>query len=408
MGRDTPTLTTGILPILRLRRNEERRLRGGHLWVFSNEVDVDATPLQGFAAGDVVRVEDHRGSALGIAYVNPASLICARILTRDAKAAIDERFLMRRLTRALHLRELLFDRPFYRLVYGESDGLPGLVVDRFGDVLVVQANTAGVERMLDDIVTILEKLLAPRAIVLKNISAARDLEGLEGYVSVARGAVDGPTRIVENDVAFWVDPLHGQKTGWFYDHRQNRGMAAQLAKCQRVLDLFSYTGAWGVQAAVHGAEQVDCVDGSAAALELGRENARLNAVHDRMRFVQADVFEFLRQARDDRRRYDVIVLDPPALIKRKKDIKAGTEAYRRLNQLVLQTLNPGGVLISASCSYHLARPMLNDMLRSLGRHLERQVVFFWQSGQGPDHPVHPGIAETEYLKTVFCHVSAPM
>jgi 23S rRNA (cytosine1962-C5)-methyltransferase len=408
MGRDTPALTTGTLPLLRLRRNEERRLRSGHLWVFSNEVDVDATPLQDFGAGDLVRVEDHRHAPLGLAYVNPASLICARILTRDSRATIDESFLTRRLTRALHLRELLFDRPFYRLVYGESDGLPGLVVDRFGDVLVVQANTAGVDRLLDSIVSILEKLLAPRAIVLKNISGARELEGLEAYVRVARGKTEGPTRIVENDVAFWVDPVQGQKTGWFYDHRQNRQMAAKLAKCQRVLDLFSYTGAWGVQAAVHGAEQVDCVDGSAAALELGKDNARLNMVDDRMRFVQADVFEFLKQARDDRRRYDVIVLDPPALIKRKKDIKAGTEAYRRLNQLVLQTLNPGGVLVSASCSYHLARPVLNDMLRSLGRHLDRQLVFFWQSGQGPDHPVHPGIAETDYLKAVFCHVSAPM
>lgn len=396
-----------ILPPLRLRKNEERRLRTGHLWIFSNEVDVEATPLRNFAAGDLVQVEDHRQSPLGIAYVNPDSLICARILTRDAKSEIDDSFLSRRLTRALHLRELLFERPFYRLVYGESDGLPGIVVDRFGDVLVVQANTAGAERLLDPIVAILEKLLLPRAIVLKNISSSRALEGLESYVRVVRGAVEGPTQILENDVPFWVDPVHGQKTGWFYDHRFNRHMATKLAKCQRVLDLFCYTGAWGVQAAVAGAEQVDCVDGSAAAISLARDNARLNTVEDRMRFIQADVFEFLRHAREDRRRYDLIVLDPPALIKRKKDIKAGTEAYRRLNQLALQTLNPGGVLISASCSYHLQRAVLHDILRSLSRHLDRNLVFFWQAGQGPDHPIHPGIAETEYLKAMFCHVSAP-
>jgi 23S rRNA (cytosine1962-C5)-methyltransferase len=395
-----------LLPPLRLKKNEERRLRSGHLWVFSNEVDVEKTPLRDFSPGELVLVEDHRQFPIGIAYVNPDALICGRLLTRDARAAIDEPFLSRRLTRALHLRELLFDRPFYRLVYGESDGLPGIIVDRFGDVLVLQTNTAGAERMLDTLVTVLEKLLSPRAIVVKNTSSLRELEGLQTYVRVASGAIDGPTQLRENDAAFWVDPLGGQKTGWFFDHRLNRLMAARLAKCQRVLDLFCYTGAWGIQAAIGGAEHVDCVDSSGPALELARENARLNEVDDRMRFMQGDVFDFLKQTRDDRRRYDLIVLDPPALIKRKKDLKAGTEAYRRLNQLALQAMNPGGVLVSASCSYHLAKPALHDILRGLARHLDRQTVFLWQSGQGPDHPVHPAIPETEYLKTLFCHVSA--
>jgi len=394
-----------LLPPLRLRKNEERRLRSGHLWVFSNEVDVESTPLRNFSPGDLARVEDYKQLPLGVAYVNPDSLICGRLLTRDAKTAIDEAFLSRRLTRALHLRELLFERPFYRLVYGESDGLPGIVADRFGDVLVLQTNTAGAERLLEPIVTILEKLLLPRAIIVKNVSSLRQLEGLENYVRVVRGTAEGPTQIRENEVAFWVDPIQGQKTGWFYDHRLNRQMAAKLAKCQRVLDLFCYTGAWGVQAAIGGAERVDCVDSSGSALDLARENARLNKVEDRMRFIQADVFEFLKHARDDRRRYDLILLDPPALIKRKKDIKAGTEAYRRLNQLVLQVLNPGGVLVSASCSYHLPRHALHDILRGLARHLDRHLVFLWQSGQGPDHPVHPAIAETDYLKAAFCHVS---
>jgi 23S rRNA (cytosine1962-C5)-methyltransferase len=395
------------LPSLRLRRNEERRLRGGHLWIFSNEVDVDKTPLRAFEPGDLVRVEDHKEFPLGIAYINPDSLICARLLTRDAKAAIDETFLCRRLTRALHLRELLFDRPFYRLCYGESDGLPGLVIDRFGDVLVVQTNTAGAERFLDWVISSLQKLLMPRVIVLKNVSSQRTLEGLDSYVRVVQGSLDGPTQIRENDVAFWIDPVHGQKTGWFFDHRANRLMASKLAKCQRVLDLFSYSGAWGVQAAVSGAEHVDCVDSSEPAMDLGQDNARLNAVEDRMRFIQSDVFEFLKRAREDRRRYDLVLLDPPALIKRKKDLKAGAEAYRRLNQMALQTLNSGGVLVSASCSYHLSRLALSDMLRGLTRHLDRHSVFLWQGGQGPDHPVHPAIPETDYLKTIFCHVSAP-
>ena len=397
----------GKLPTLRLRRHEERRLRAGHLWVFSNEVDVDKTPLRDFGPGDLVCVEDQREAPLGIAYVNPESLICARMLTRDVRTVIDTSFLTRRLTRALHLRELLFDRPFYRLCYGESDGLPGVVIDRFGDVLVLQTNTAGAERFLDAIIDILQKLLSPRVIVLKNVSSLRALEGLQSYVRVVRGDGEGPIQIRENGVAFWVDPVEGQKTGWFFDHRCNRAMAAKLAKCQRVLDLFSYTGAWGVQAAVAGAEGVDCVDSSEPALALGRDNARLNGVEDRMRFIGSDVFEFLRRAREDRCRYDLILLDPPALIKRKRDFKAGAEAYRRLNQLALQALNSGGVLVSASCSYHFSRAALSDTLRGLTRHHDRQAVFLWQGGQGPDHPIHPAIAETDYLKTIFCHVSAP-
>jgi 23S rRNA (cytosine1962-C5)-methyltransferase len=282
------------------------------------------------------------------------------------------------------------------------------VIDRLGDVLVLQASTLGAERLQEPVMEVLDKLLSPRAMVLKNTSSLRQFEKLENYVRVVGMPLDGPVPIEENGARFLVDPVGGQKTGWFFDHRQNRAVVAQLSKCQRVLDLFSYTGGWGVQAALGGAESVDCVDSSESALALAAENARLNGVADRMGFIRQDVFEFLKQLKHKRQRYDLIVADPPALIKRKKDLKAGVEAYHRLNQAAMQVLNPGGVLVSASCSFNLPRSTLHDILRTSSRHLDRHLVILGQGGQGPDHPVHPAIPETEYLKTFFCHLSMPL
>jgi len=391
---------------LRLRKNEERRLRAGHLWIFSNEIEVEKTPLRGFEPGDLALVEDSRGQPMGVAYVNPESLIAARLLTRNAQAVIAAEFLSGRLQRALALRERLYRQPYYRLVHGESDGLPGLVIDRYGEVLVLQTNTAGMDRLQAMVVEELQRLLQPRAIVLRNESGLRQLEGLAAETAVLAGTLEEAVEIEENGVRFRVDVLAGQKTGWFFDHRDNRARTATLAPGRRVLDLFSYSGAWGVQAAAAGAALVHCVDGSEAALALGRENAERNAVAERVGFHHADVFDFLKQAREERRHYDVIVLDPPALIKRRKDAKAGIEAYRRLNQGALQLLSHGGVLVSASCSYHLPREGLHDLLRASARQLDRHLVMIAQGGQGPDHPVHPAIPETDYLKAFFC-VSGP-
>lgn len=390
---------------LRLKKNEEKRLRAGHLWIFSNEVDNALTPLKEFRAGDLATVEDAKGQPMGIAYVNPDSLICARLLSRNPRTVIDESYFNRRLENALALRQRLFDQPFYRLIHGESDGLPGLVVDRFDDVLAVQTNTVGMERLQPTIFATLESMLSPRCIVVKNTSSLRQLEGLENDTRMISGEWSGPMEIEENGIRFLVDVVGGQKTGWFFDHRSNRALAAKLAKGQRVLDLFSYTGAWGIQAAASGAAAVDCVDGSDPALAMAAENARLNGVAEKMNFIHADVFEFLKQAREERRSYDLVILDPPALIKRKKDVKAGIEAYRRLNQGALQLLAPGGILVSASCSYHLQRETLHDLLRASARHGDRHLVFIARGGQGPDHPIHPAIPETDYLKAFFCRVS---
>jgi 23S rRNA (cytosine1962-C5)-methyltransferase len=390
---------------LRLAKNEEKRLRAGHLWIFSNEVDIAQTPLKGFQRGDLALVQDVKGQALGVAYVNPDTLICARILSRDPRTRINEKFFLHRFKTALALRERLFDQPFYRLVHGESDGLPGLVVDRFGAVLSVQTNTAGMELQQALIIATLEKLLSPRAIVLKNTSSLRQLEGLQEYTRLVSGELTGLMEIEENGVKFRLDVMGGQKTGWFFDHRCNRALASKLAKGQTVLDLFSYTGAWGIQAAVAGAAEVDCVDGSEAAIGLARENAKLNGVSERVSYEHSDVFDFLKLAREEQRKYGLVILDPPALIKRKKDVKTGIEAYRRLNQGALQLLEPGGILVSASCSHHLYRDVLHDILRAAARHGDRHMAFIAQGGQGPDHPIHPAIPETDYLKAFFCSVS---
>lgn len=396
------------LPELCLKKGEDRRLRHGHLWIFSNEVDTAATPLAAFPSGALARLVDAKRQPLGIVYVNSASLISARLLTRDADAAIDRTFLLKRCKAALQLRQRCYAEPYYRLIYGESDGLPGLVVDRYGDVLVLQSSTAGMDGLLDDVAAALQSLLQPRAMVLKNSASLRRLEGLAEETRLLAGTLDGPVEIRENGARFQVDLLGGQKTGWFFDHRDNRRDLAALCQGKRVLDLFSYSGAWGIAAAAAGAKEVVCVDASAAALELVQDNARLNGLENRVATVTADAFDYLKQIREARERFDVVVLDPPALIKRKKDLKSGSEAYYRLNQAALQVLNYEGILASASCSHHLQREVLHDILRSCARHVDRHLLILKQGGHGADHPVHPAIPETEYLKSYICHVTASL
>ncbi len=395
-------------PEIYLKKNEEKRLRQGHLWVFSNEIDIARSPLTAFQPGDLVLIKDHGGQALGTAYVNPHTLIAARLLSRKPNAKLGGNFFKERIQTALILRERLYGKPYYRLIFGESDGIPGLVIDRFGDVFVLQITTAGVEKSKEILVATLIELFQPQAIVLKNDNSQRELENLGMESEVIYGTLPNEIVIEENNAQFKINILAGQKTGWFYDHRDSRAHCAALAKNQRVLDLFSYSGAWGIPAAIAGASEVVCVDSSETALAMAAESAKLNHVSDKMQFVRSDVFEFLKNARENQERFEVIVLDPPALIKRKKDFKAGFEAYRRLNQLALQVLAKNGVLISASCSHHLSKENLHEILRSSARHIDRHLVFFGQAGQGGDHPVHPALPETEYLKTYFCSVSSSL
>jgi 23S rRNA (cytosine1962-C5)-methyltransferase len=392
------------LPSLRLKANADRRLRAGHLWVYSNEIDVAATPLHGFAAGDQAILEAAGGKALGVVAMSPNNLICARLLSRDVKHVLDKSLLVHRINVALSLRERLFDQPCYRLVFGDSDLLPGLVVDRFFDILVVQLASATMERHKDEVLAALIQVIKPSGILLKNDSAARDAEGLERYVDTVFGVVPEWVALEENGVKFEAPVIEGQKTGWFFDHRMNRARLAPYVKGKRVLDLFSYIGGWGVQAAAFGATEVMCVDASAFALDGVERNAALNGLSEQVACIEGDVFAALRELKNAEERFDVVIADPPAFIKRKKDLKNGEAAYRRLNEAAMRLLNKDGILVSASCSMHLPEDDLQNILLTSARHLDRNIQLLERGAQGPDHPVHPAIAETRYIKSLTCRL----
>lgn len=390
---------------LRLLKQHDRRLKAGHLWVFSNEVDTKATPLTQYQPGQAVLIEDAQGKALATGYVNPHSLICARVISRDTDYVLDQSLITHRINIALSLRERLFDQPYYRLVYGESDGLPGLVIDRFGDHLSVQLTTAGMECQREAVIAALIKVLKPSSILLRNDSSMRELEGLPSYVEDALGTTPAFAPLVENGVRFEAPLASGQKTGWFYDHRMNRARVMAYAKDMRVLDVFSYIGGWGVQAAAAGAREVVCVDASAQAIDCVLRNAALNHCQHTVQGIVGNAFEVLRQMREERERFDVIVLDPPAFVKRRKDFKEGALAYQRVNQMAMQLLAKDGILASASCSYHMPREELLGAMDRAARHVDRNLQVLEQGHQGPDHPILPAIAETAYLKAYIARLT---
>ena len=386
---------------LRLKPNEERRLRAGHLWVYSNEIDTARTPLKALPAGALCRVEDSRGKPLGTGYVNPHALLCARLLTGQAEASIDAGWFARRLRTAAALRERVYGQPYYRLAYGEADGLPGLVVDRYGEVLVVQIGTAGMEQLKGPLLEALQSEFAPQGIVLRNDSSAREAESLPLYVEEV-GAVPETVLIEEGGVRFEVAMRGGQKTGWFYDQHANRDRLVRYARDARVLDVFSYVGGWALRAHGFGAKEVTCVDSSAAALDAAEHNAALNGAS--LETIKGQALDVLRQLGAEGRRFDLVVVDPPALIKRRKDHAEGLSLYGRLNRAALALLSPGGVLVSCSCSHHLEAEELQRVLLRESRAASRRLQILEEGGHGPDHPVHPAIPETRYLKGFFCAV----
>ena len=321
------------IPVLKLKRGEDRRLRAGHLWIFSNEVDTAATPLTQFEPGAAVQVHSDRDQFLGHAYVNPRTLIAARIVGRDAAYPLDASLLVHRLRVALALRERLYREPFYRLVYGESDGLPGLVLDRYGDVVVAQSGTAGIDRLRAEVEAAVNKVIHAKTIVWKNDSGARELEGLSSACRWrARARADGlraEISVREQGVDFIAPLADGQKTGWFYDQTANRErLRRYLPAGARVLDVCSYVGAWAITALKGGAASATCVDSSATALDYVARNARANGVE--VETMKDDAFDALKALQESGARFDVVILDPPAFAKRKKDAPQAQAAYRKL------------------------------------------------------------------------------
>ncbi len=386
-------------PSIALLAGRHRRAEAGHPWIYSNEVAMDAA-AKALAPGSLVMLRRADGSPLGVAMFNPHTLLAARLLDRDAARPIGRRFFVRRIGRALKLRERLFDEAFYRLVHAEADGLPGLVVDRFGAVLVVQSNAAGMARLEPAVLDTLGELLSPEAIVLRNDSPARALEGLASETRVARGSLDGPVEVHENGAVFRADLLAGQKTGWFFDQRDNRRIIAALAHDARVLDLYCFTGGFAVQAARGGAAAVLGIDRSEPALALATAASELNGVGGTCSFRRGEAFAEAGTLAANGERFDIVIADPPAFAKSRKEVPAALRGYRKLARLAASVTAGGGILFIASCSFHVGAAEFAEAVRRGLADAGRAGRILRAAGADADHPIHPALPETAYLKTL--------
>ena len=390
-------------PLLQLLPRQDRRLRAGHPWAFSNEVAM--TPgHRAWPAGAPVRLESAEGWRLGAFAFNPHSLIAARLLDRDPAAAIDAGWVRARIAAAAALRARVCDGPCHRLVHAEADRLPGLVIDRFGDVAAVQANSAAMDRLLPEITAALLELLPLRAVVARNDSGARLQEGLPQEVRLLHGDL-AATEVEEGGVRFPVDPLEGQKTGFYFDQRPNRDRVAALAAGARVLDVFCHTGAFGLRAAAAGAAAVTLVDSSAPALDRAREAAERNGLSGRVTQQRGDAFDVMAALAAAGERYDLVICDPPAFAKSRKDAEAGLRAYHRMTRLAAPLVAPGGFLFAASCSHHAPLDAFAGQVAAALQRARREARVLFTGGAGPDHPVHPNLPESAYLKAQLLQLS---
>jgi len=386
-------------PIVTLLPGGHRRAEAGHPWIYSNEVVMDA-PAKALAPGTLVTVRRNDERPLGVAMFNPHTLLAARLLDRDAARPIGKRFFVRHLERALRLRERLYRAPYYRLVHAEADGLPGLIIDRFGAVSVVQANAAGMDRLMPVILDALHQVLSSQAIVLRNDSPARALEGLASENRVAAGDIGDRVPVEENGVVYETDVLGGQKTGWFFDQRDNRAFIAGLASGARVLDLYCYSGGFAIAAAFGGAASVLGIDRSEAALALADASARRNDVAERCSFRRGEVFAEAASLAASGERFDIVIADPPPFARSKRDVGAALRGYRKLARLAAQLVAPGGFLFLASCSHNVGAADFAEAVQRGLADAGRGARILRQSGAGPDHPVHPALPETGYLKAL--------
>jgi 23S rRNA (cytosine1962-C5)-methyltransferase len=387
-------------PAVTLLAARHKRAEAGHPWIYSNEVRMDEA-ARALAPGTLVTLRRADGTALGVAMFNPHSLLAARLFDRDAGRRIGRRFIARRIERALRLRQQLFDEPYYRLVHAEADGLPGLVVDRIDAVVIVQSNTAGMARLEALVLDALATVLKPRAVVLRNDSPARAQEGLLPEARVAMGALDTRLLLRENGAFFPIDPLAGQKTGWFFDQRRNRGFVAALARQgARVLDLYCYAGGFAVQAARAGAVEAIGIDRSEAALALAGEAAVLNGVDQICTFHRGEAFAEAERRAAAGERFDIVIADPPAFARSRREAPAALRGYRKLARLAAAVTGRGGLLFLASCSYNVGEAEFAEAVRRGLADAGRAGRIIRTAGAGPDHPVHPSLPETAYLKSV--------
>ena len=376
------------------------RLLHGHCWIFSNELAVSPKTYE---PGSLVEVYDHHQVFMGIGYINPASLIVTRLLTREQEA-IDAAFFRKRLLGALAYRKQLgIEDDSCRLIFSEGDMLPGLIADKYGRCLVLQFLTLGMERLRDLVLQVFDDCLKPDCIVLRNDSHVRTLEGLPLYTELVKGTINPFPVIREGSLGFEIDPIAGQKTGFFLDQRDNRTAFASIAQGGTALDLFCYSGAWGLHLARKGAE-VTFVDSSDRAMEQARGNVIRNNLEDRCSFVKADAFDLLRDLAGQSKTFDTVVLDPPAFVKSRLKINEALRGYREINAMALKIVRKGGILATSSCSYHIDRVTFLEMLRDSAFDARRSCRLIACRSQSKDHPIHLSVPETEYLKCAFLEV----
>ncbi|MDD5586757.1 MAG: class I SAM-dependent rRNA methyltransferase [Alphaproteobacteria bacterium] len=391
------------LPIVRLQAGRHKRTAQGHPWVYSNEIVMDGA-AKALEPGTFVRFYAHDGTYLGAGSFNPHTLIAGRLFTRVPLPAIDKEWIGERLSKALALRQRLVTEPCYRLVHAEADGLPGLIVDRFGPHLSVQINTAGMQRLWPQVEEALAAKLQPESIVLHNDSSVRALEGLDRSVSVARGAVNGPVEVHENGLTYYADIVGGQKTGWYFDQRDNRALVARFAPGARVLDLYCNAGGFGLLAAKAGAAEAIGVDSSEPALDLARKAAVRNKLEAKVNWRCASVFEELEKLNAAKEKFGIVVADPPPFVKSRKDVGSGARGYRKLARLAAQVAEPDGLLFIASCSHNME---LNRFTEEVARGLSearREGRILYTVFAAPDHPVHPHLPESAYLKGLLVQI----
>jgi 23S rRNA (cytosine1962-C5)-methyltransferase len=379
-------------PTIRVKPREGRRARSGAPWLFSNEIEM---PAKAVASGTVVNVVGDDGRPFGTGFFNAKSLIAVRLVDAAPDVRLDTDYFAAKLKRALMLREGLYAAPYFRLVNAEGDGLPGLVIDRFMNTYAVQITTAGMEKLQEPLLEALERLLKPEHVVLRADAPARALEGLDVYV---RGGDGGRVVVEESGVRYFADASSGQKTGWYYDQRDNRAFIAALARGRSVLDAFCYTGGFALAAARAGANEVAGLDSSAAALALAEESAALNRLS--CKFIKADVFEELERLHNAGETFDIIVADPPPFVKARKDLETGARAYRKLARLAAGVTAKDGFLLLASCSHNISQERFGlECVAGIAR-AGRHARLIRQAGAGPDHPIHPMLPESAYLKAL--------
>ncbi|MCX5800200.1 MAG: class I SAM-dependent rRNA methyltransferase [Candidatus Eisenbacteria bacterium] len=389
------------LPRVFLKKNEDRRQRIGHPWIFSNEIEKSEGTIED---GGLVDVYSHGRTFLGRGHINRQSLISIRILTREPEE-IDKAFFRERMRRAIEYRQTFAaGRDALRLVFSEGDFLPGLVVDSYLDCVAMQITTLGMERQTEILLDVIEELLNPAAIVLRNDTSARIQEGLPQEKTVARGSCSAPLLLKDMSLLTIVDLLNSQKTGLYLDQSENRSVLEDVVLGKRVMDCFCYGGAWGVDAARLGAVESVLVDASPRALEMAKQCAFLNGVPERCSFVQENCFSYLRKLHFAGERFDVVVLDPPGLVKSRGKLRAGVELYERLNTAAMKLVNPGGVLVTCSCSHNVDREMFLSLLARAASQARREVQIVEIRSQSKDHPMQLPGRVSEYLKCVTLKV----